>query len=237
MKSGGDMNVDEVWDATDRERIAIADLLDELADDEWEHPSLCDGWRVRDVAAHLSMAQTGVAEAAVALVRARFGFNRMIHDTAVRRSGRPREEFTAALRGMAGSRKRAPGISHIEPLTDVLVHTQDIVVPLGRSYAMPPRAAAFCAERVWTMGFPFHARRRFATYGWSRRTPTGPPDRDASSSVRSTRSCSRSPDARPAAPGSGRPILRRCRSAGCAGRTPRSPPTGCAGRRPARSHR
>lgn len=161
MKSGGDMNVDEVWDATDRERIAIADLLDELADDEWEHPSLCDGWRVRDVAAHLSMAQTGVAEAAVALVRARFGFNRMIHDTAVRRSGRPREEFTAALRGMAGSRKRAPGISHIEPLTDVLVHTQDIVVPLGRSYAMPPRAAAFCAERVWTMGFPFHARRRF----------------------------------------------------------------------------
>lgn len=155
------MDVDEVWESIDRERLAIADLLDSLSDDEWERPSLCAQWRIRDVAAHLAMSHTGVSEAAVALIRAGLDFNRMVHDSAVRRARRPRDEFTATLRTMVGSRRKAPGISHVEPLTDVLVHMQDIVVPLGRSYPMPSREAAFCATRVWAMGFPFHARRRF----------------------------------------------------------------------------
>lgn len=155
------MNVDEVWNATDQERLAFADLLDDLREDEWEQPSLCEGWRVRDVAAHLTMAHAGYARAAFWFVHAGFSFNRMIRDSAVRRAARPREEFAPAVRAMVGSRRKAPGISHLEPLVDVLVHTQDIVIPLGRSYPMPTDEAACCATRVWEMGFPFHASRRF----------------------------------------------------------------------------
>jgi hypothetical protein len=43
-------------------------------------------------------------------------------------------------------------------LFDVLVHAQDIAIPLGRDYPMPPEAARAGADRVWTMGWPFCAR-------------------------------------------------------------------------------
>ncbi|MCZ2857360.1 maleylpyruvate isomerase family mycothiol-dependent enzyme [Blastococcus sp. VKM Ac-2987] len=158
------MDVDAVWAATDRQRLDLADLLDELTDEEWEHPSLCAGWRVRDVAAHLALAQTGPARATADLVRAGGSLQRMIHDSAVRSAAVPREQVVARIRGMAGSRRKAPGISHLEPLLDVLVHGQDIALPLGRPRAMPVDAAVTAATRVWDLPWPmsttFSARRR-----------------------------------------------------------------------------
>lgn len=47
-------------------------------------------------------------------------------------------------------------------LLDVLVHGQDISVPLGIGREMPAAAAVAAFERVWSMGRPFHARRRCA---------------------------------------------------------------------------
>ncbi|MGZ6779594.1 MAG: hypothetical protein ACXVGO_11435 [Mycobacterium sp.] len=44
---------------------------------------------------------------------------------------------------------------------DVRVHGQDIATPLGIPRTMPAPAAVVAAERVWTMGFPFNARKRF----------------------------------------------------------------------------
>ncbi|MBM0227246.1 maleylpyruvate isomerase family mycothiol-dependent enzyme [Micromonospora sp. ATA51] len=154
------MNRDDVWRAIDDERSSLADLLDDLSGPEWETASLCAGWRVREVAAHLTLAHTGVRSAAVAMLRARGSFDRMIHDTAVRQAALPVEQYAIRLRGMVGSRRKAPGVTRLEPLLDVLVHGQDIALPLGRSRPMPMDAAATAATRVWTMGWPFHARRR-----------------------------------------------------------------------------
>ena len=50
----------------------------------------------------------------------------------------------------------------MEPLIDVLVHGQDIALPLGRTRPMPTAAAAAAAQRAWDMGFPFRARKRLA---------------------------------------------------------------------------
>lgn len=44
-------------------------------------------------------------------------------------------------------------------LFDRLVHTRDIAIPLGRRHQMPVNAAASGATRVWTMGWPFWAKR------------------------------------------------------------------------------
>ena len=65
------MNRDAVWGAIDAERASLADLLDSLGEQEWEVPSLCAGWRIRDVAAHLTLAQIRPLPAVVAAVRAR----------------------------------------------------------------------------------------------------------------------------------------------------------------------
>ena len=156
------MDLDDVWRTLDAERTGLADLLEDLSDAEWNAPSLCDGWRVGDVAVHLTQAHMGLGAAAVAAIRAGGSFDRMIRDSALRAAPLPQEECARRLRAMVGSRRTAPFITPLEPLTDVLVHGQDIALPLGRSRPVPPAAAAASATRVWQMSFPFRARRRLA---------------------------------------------------------------------------
>jgi uncharacterized protein (TIGR03083 family) len=158
------MDTDEVWRTIDQQRAGLADLMETFTDGEWTTPSLCAGWQVRDVAAHLTLAQTGVATAVIDLARARGSFNKMIHDTGVRRARLPVERYPTLLRDMVGSRRKAPGVTALEPLIDVLVHAQDMVVPLGRTHEMPGKPAAAAAQRAWSMGFPFHAKRRLAGF-------------------------------------------------------------------------
>jgi uncharacterized protein (TIGR03083 family) len=156
------VDVDGVWRSTDSERASLADLIDDLSPAEWETPSLCTGWRVRDVAAHLTQAHMGLWDATVAAVRARGSFDRMIRDSALRIGPLPPRECSRRLRAMVGSRRRAPFISPVEPLLDVLVHGQDVAVPLGRPRPVPPEAGTAAATRAWQLGFLFHARRRLA---------------------------------------------------------------------------
>jgi uncharacterized protein (TIGR03083 family) len=155
------MDRDEVWRVIDEQRSSFADFLDDLSPDEWETPSLCTDWRVREVAAHLTLAHAGIFPAAGWILRARGNFNRMIRDSAVDQAKLPVDRYSPLIRDMVGSRKKAPGISHLEPLIDILVHGQDIAIPLGRSRPMPTEAAATAATRVWDMGWPFHAQRTF----------------------------------------------------------------------------
>ena len=42
----------------------------------------------------------------------------------------------------------------------VLVHSQDIALPLGIQHEMPREEAVAAAERVWRWSFPFRAKRR-----------------------------------------------------------------------------
>jgi len=169
------MRREEMWAVLDAERASLADLLAELSADEWAHPSLCVGWTVRDVAAHLTLApRITVGSALVEITRARGSFNRMVHHTAKRQARRPASELVGLMRAAAGSRHLAPGQKLEDALMDVLVHGQDITVPLGRARAMPPDAAVTSADHLWRMGFPFHTRRRLAGYrlvatdvGWS----------------------------------------------------------------------
>jgi len=149
------MNEGDVWKAIDAQRLTTADLLERLTDDEWRHPSLCDGWSVRDVAAHLTLQQTGLWTALGMSVRSPGGMKRMIHDSACRRAGIPTEQMIAEIRGMVGSRKHNIGVTYRETLIDILVHGQDIALPLGRPLSMPPHAAAVAASRVWSIAFPF----------------------------------------------------------------------------------
>ena len=55
---------------------------------------------------------------------------------------------------MADSRRRTLGVTEVEPLTDVMVHSQDIALPLGRRLDMPPDAAAASASRTLSMRWP-----------------------------------------------------------------------------------
>ncbi len=141
------MDSDRIWHHIDTERAWLADHLESLPADDWARPSLCAGWTVRDVAAHLTFAQARVADILWPTIRTGFRFNAMVEYAAVH-SPLTHEQIVARLRGFAGSRRTAPFVTELEPLLDILVHTQDICVPLGTHHAMPVDAAAAAATRV-----------------------------------------------------------------------------------------
>ena len=155
------MNTDEIWRCVDDQRIELADLLEGLDAEQWMAPSLCDGWRVRDVAAHLTHSHMHPVQAIVEAVKSGFRFDAMISRLG-REDRRSQAEITAALRGMAGSRKKVPGTSVQQPLIELLVHAQDITVPLGIDRPMPVDAALEAAKRLAGMKFPLNAQQHLA---------------------------------------------------------------------------
>ncbi|WP_280348836.1 maleylpyruvate isomerase family mycothiol-dependent enzyme [Nocardia neocaledoniensis] len=155
---------ERIWHAVALERATLADLLAELPESGWDTASLCEGWRVRDVVAHLVIAtRVTLGSLLLELLRARGNTDRLIHDTAVRLADRtPTAELLADLRATVDSRVVPIGTTSIDRLMDLLVHGQDIAIPLGLDRVMPVEAAQWSLERVWTTGAPFHARRRLA---------------------------------------------------------------------------
>lgn len=149
------MGRDQVWQVIDAQRHSLADLLEDLSDDEWRAPSLCTGWTVRDVAAHLTLQQIGLGAAIAMLAQWRGSLDRTIQHVARRRAAAlPTEQIIVQIRGLAGSRRHNLGVTYLETLTDILVHGQDIAIPLGRRHDMPPEAAAIAADRVLSMRRP-----------------------------------------------------------------------------------
>ena len=155
------MDSDTIWRHVDTERTALADLLATLPDEAWRTPSLCAEWTVRDVGAHLALSHAGLGELLRAAARSGFRYNATVRDAA-RRSPLSHEQIIARLRGFVGSRRTIPFVSEREPLMDILVHTQDICLPLGVDHAMPTDAAVVALERVlwWSGRFPIGPRLR-----------------------------------------------------------------------------
>ncbi|SFO86621.1 TIGR03083 family protein [Amycolatopsis arida] len=147
---------------TKAERLDLADFLDDLGTAEWDVPSLCAGWTVRDVAAHLALSTSDTLLGTITgMIRARGDWNRM-NATAARDWARrcSPAELVAQLREIAGSARRSPGAGPLDPLVDLLVHGQDMARPLGRTWAMDPRRAAAALDHVLSSRF-YGARRQF----------------------------------------------------------------------------
>jgi uncharacterized protein (TIGR03083 family) len=156
------VRTEERWTWLAAGRRDLADLLETLTPEQWEQPSLCAEWRVRDVAAHVAMTPTEptLGRIVTGMVRARGHLWDFGRDVAIAYAARPTDEIVAVLRRDAEARTM-PALTNAENLLmDVCVHTQDIAVPLGIPHPVPTPAGVAGFERVWTMGWPFWARRR-----------------------------------------------------------------------------
>jgi uncharacterized protein (TIGR03083 family) len=146
---------ERVWQVIGAQRRSLADVLDGLSDEQWRHPSLCAGWTVRDVAAHLTLQQLGLRDLVGTVLHWRGTMDRTIEHAARRRATSwTTGQITAEIRAMAGSRRHTLGVTELETLTDIMVHSQDIALPLGQRLDMPPDAAAASTSRTLTMRWP-----------------------------------------------------------------------------------
>jgi uncharacterized protein (TIGR03083 family) len=126
------------WD----ELASISDFCATLNDDQWDASSLCDGWRVRDVIAHMSLGYTTPMGSMLAKL-GRYGFNvpkASKSESIAFASSRSPKELLAVFDSAARNHTRK-GISRViktsEGLLDHVVHHQDIRRPLGQPRTIP----------------------------------------------------------------------------------------------------
>jgi uncharacterized protein (TIGR03083 family) len=151
------------WSAVRTMRLRIAGLLDPLSPAEWNAPSLCRGWRVRDVAGHLALVPAITTWDMIAVApRARFNPNRINTLLAIRQGSGDPDEIVAKIREHAGERRTAKLLDTRNSLFDAIVHSQDIALPLGKHFPVPVEYSREGLQRVWSMGWPFNARRNLA---------------------------------------------------------------------------
>lgn len=139
-----------IWHHIHSERRALTSTLDGLDAAQWDHPSLCDGWTVKDVAAHvIAHPQIGWTQMPAMVARnLGRGYNAMIFSEVKRLGARSTPESVLAdFTTYDASTRRVPITTVVEPLVDVLVHHQDILRPLGLVHDMAPDAAGIAADR------------------------------------------------------------------------------------------
>ena len=120
-----------VWPAVHRERRALIADLENLPDDAWQTPSLCPGWSIHDVLAHLvDTARTTRLGFLRGMVSVRFDFDRSNADGVRKHRGSSPAETLAAFRSAQG-RTSGPPAPRATRLVEAVVHGEDIRQPLG----------------------------------------------------------------------------------------------------------
>lgn len=147
--------LDAVWDGIDDQRLRTAAMLEGLAPGQWDHASLCDGWTVRHVAAHLTLQRQRPREALGFVLRhpamlRHLSLNAFIRESAVVQArALGTGEIIGRIREGVGSRRHNAGVTPLETLTDILVHSQDMAIPLALPLGMEPGPSAIAASRRW----------------------------------------------------------------------------------------
>lgn len=125
------MSTAEVWSLVHAERRRLVHDLAPLRTEEWDTPSLCAGWSIHDVLAHLvDSASNGRLAFVGSMVRARGDFHRA-NAQGVRRHRRDDPQQTLAALREAISLTRTPPAHRATRLVEAIVHGEDIRRPLG----------------------------------------------------------------------------------------------------------
>lgn len=135
-----EMADDDVRAAVVAERRAQVELYRSLTGEEWDTPSLCAGWRVREVLAHVTMPyRYSLPRVAWEIARARGNFDRM----ADRRARIDARQLTSAqlwesLRDNVEHPWSPPGGGPLGALSHDVIHGLDVSEALGRDDTASP---------------------------------------------------------------------------------------------------
>lgn len=120
------------------EFVALADALGGVPEAQWDTASLCKGWRVREVIAHLTMAARYPQEQFMALMSEyHFDFPSLSEGVARRDAELPVGQLLASLQSEVMQHWAPPGGGYRGALNHVVVHGLDATVPLGLPHAGP----------------------------------------------------------------------------------------------------
>jgi uncharacterized protein (TIGR03083 family) len=136
-------------EAVAAQRRELAALLGRLAPEAWDRPSLCEGWRVRDVVAHMTMPfRYSTRRFITEMVKARGNFGAMADRCARRDGAAAPGELLAALRENERNPWKPPGGGLAGALTHDVIHGQDITAALDIEHLVPHERLAIVLEAI-----------------------------------------------------------------------------------------
>ena len=147
---------ERVFAAVADERRHIADLIDSLDNAQLATPSLCAGWDVKTVAAHLVSVFDDSFWVFMGTAARRRSMSGAIDELARRRARLPAAEIADTLRRRAEHRLSPPLFGPTDPLADILVHGGDMRIPLGLPFHPQAELAALALDFLsgpWPFGF------------------------------------------------------------------------------------
>jgi uncharacterized protein (TIGR03083 family) len=134
------------WPLIHAEREALAEDLSSLDDAQWQTPSLCAGWSVREVLGHMTAtARMTPARFFTGLASAGFRFNAMTARDVSRETARAPSEQLAEFRALIPATTSPPGPVEAM-LGEAIVHSEDIRRPLGITRDYPQEAVIRVAD-------------------------------------------------------------------------------------------
>jgi uncharacterized protein (TIGR03083 family) len=144
------------------ERARSADMLESLSPDQWNAATLCEGWNVRQVAAHMMIAgEQTTSKFMGSLFASGLRFNVMM-DRAARRAGQlPPAQIIARIRARTTTTNKPPAAT-MAMLGEVVVHGNDIRQPLGIVDNTSSAAKIACMEMFKGANFPLPTKRTIA---------------------------------------------------------------------------
>jgi uncharacterized protein (TIGR03083 family) len=125
--------MDTIRDMIAAQRAELAEVLTGLPGPSWDEPTLCAGWRVREVVAHITMPfRFSGRRFALELAKSRGRFKEMA-DRVARRDAAEMSpaDLTGTVRSNVGHPWKPPGGGFTGALAHDLIHGLDITVPLG----------------------------------------------------------------------------------------------------------
>lgn len=132
------MTPEEIYARTTADRLVVAEVLDSLTEEQWRADLLCEGWTVRQVAAHLLQPfVVGFGRFLVTAIRYRGDTDRTVDHFARRLATRPPDEIIATLRAHADDEVDPPRGGPMGQLADTAIHLRDIARPLGLAADVP----------------------------------------------------------------------------------------------------
>jgi uncharacterized protein (TIGR03083 family) len=135
-----------LWDLIATERGAFANDLDGLTEEQWNTASLCPGWTVRDIVAHMTAAaSTGPGAFLLQFAAAGFNFDKYANAGLARRLGDSPSQTLAAFRAIQNSTTSPPGPKPTW-VGEVVVHAEDARRPLGIRHTYNPEALRVAAD-------------------------------------------------------------------------------------------
>jgi uncharacterized protein (TIGR03083 family) len=152
----------QLWPMLHEQRRKVADMLSTLSDQEWDAPSLCSGWRVRDVVAHcIEINLMTPGRFFGKFIGTGFRFHAMNAAGVAQHASQSPQQLLQEYRETAPRTTTPPG-PKMAMLAEAVIHGEDMARPSGKHIDVSPEALVAVATFTRASSPLLHGKQRSA---------------------------------------------------------------------------